>query len=345
MTSGRLHVALCPSPELIAGSNWTDRFAMALESEREYFDLPVQWQIESLEGPGWVDRLRPYDAILWPPGPMGIRASSHLKEIIYFLQHQMGKLVVPNFESVWHFESKVAQSYLLRYHGISTPATDVSFSLSEARRRLESAEYPLVIKSSSGASSRGVKLVRSVTTAKWLAWKRLYSGRLWKIVRRLGRLDPKEKALYWQEYVPGNDGDLRVTVIGDSYIIAFRRRNRAGDFRASGSGNIDYDSPPPAEALSMCLDVSRRLAFDSMAYDLLWQADRWVISELSYTYVDRALFRAPGYYQPAADGGLVFRAGHYWPQQLWVRWLAERLRRQRHALSGAAPLRSQTSTL
>ena len=44
----------------------------------------------------------------------------------------------------------------------------------------------------------------------------------------------------FQQWLPGNEFDTRITVIGNR-AFGFRRFNRQGDFRASGSGNLDWD--------------------------------------------------------------------------------------------------------
>lgn len=49
-----------------------------------------------------------------------------------------------------------------------------------------------------------------------------------------------KKYVYFQDFIPGNDFDTRVTIIGDR-AFGFTRNVRPGDFRASGSGNVGYD--------------------------------------------------------------------------------------------------------
>ena len=42
---------------------------------------------------------------------------------------------------------------------------------------------------------------------------------------------------------------------------------------------------------------------------------------MSYNYVDKALFAAPGYFLRTDERDLEFFPGHIWPQSLWVQWL------------------------
>jgi hypothetical protein len=150
----------------------------------------------------------------------------------------------------------------------------------------------------------------------------------WSFLRHyLAEREPSG-CLYWQEYLPGNDADLRITVIGERYACGFWRRNREGDFRASGSGRIDLQRAIPEECLRYCLEMNRRLDFDSMAYDILFKDGKFVISEISYAYLDSVPQRAAGHYELRADGRLDFVPGHTWPQTLWVEWLLERAARR-----------------
>ena len=55
------------------------------------------------------------------------------------------------------------------------------------------------------------------------------------------RVTGNEKGyIYFQEFIPDNDFDIRVIVIGDK-AFAIKRMVRENDFRASGSGSILYE--------------------------------------------------------------------------------------------------------
>jgi hypothetical protein len=108
-------------------------------------------------------------------------------------------------------------------------------------------------------------------------------------------------------------------VIGDRYAFGFWRNNRPNDFRASGSGQIDFERAVPETLLRYCIGVNRELGFDSMAYDILFTKDKFVITEMSYAYLDSAPYNSRGYYE-LVDDNLVLRERHTWPQELWVEW-------------------------
>ena len=109
--------------------------------------------------------------------------------------------------------------------------------------------------------------------------------------------------------------EVRVTVIGNR-AFGFIRHNRQGDFRASGSGRIEYDAArvPPA-AVRTSHAISRTCGFQSMAYDyLLSREGKPLLSEISYCYLSRAVHDCPGCW----DRDLRWTEGHVWPEDAHV---------------------------
>lgn len=335
MSEARVKVA-------VGRGEWHDEFAAALD-RRIRDGEAIDYDVIDIGAHDWLERLAPYDLVIWKTLFMGPEFAGHYKDKIYFIENVLGKVVVPGFATVWHFESKVAQSYVFAHEGVATPKTIASFDYDDALDCLRQAHYPIVVKQSHGASSTNVKLIAGESQAqKWLTktffqqmWKRhkaTYGNRLsrfarapwhrwfWtKVAHRDLRTGEGEVA-YWQEYVAGNHADLRITVIGDRDAFAFWRRNRPGDFRASGSGLLDYETPVPEAAVRYCIGLNRRFGFDSMAYDLLFRGDDFVIVEMSYGYLDDAVFKAPGHFLLDDQDALLYRDGHVMPQDVWVEW-------------------------
>ena len=323
--------------------DWHGKFAQFLEEYKSQ-GINFNFSVINIDCVDWQEKVKPFDIVIWNPSYMGIRLANHFKEKVYFMQHILDKLVVPNFNTVWHFESKVAESYLLTQYEINTPRTFVSFDYSDARHEMEQSDMPIVLKKSEGAASQNVELIhnkkRMERVIEDLFWTQLWiKARPWTsktkyifnnltktwfinwILYRYGLKQIGDGVICWQEYIPGNQADLRITVIGDRFAYGFWRNNRPDDFRASGSGLIDYEREVPKEVINYCLNINNELHFDSMAYDILFTNDSFVINEMSYNYIDKALFNAPGYYEKSINETLSFKNGHYWPQELWIKWL------------------------
>lgn len=116
---------------------------------------------------------------------------------------------------------------------------------------------------------------------------------------------------FFQDFLPNNNYDTRVTVIGRR-SFAFQRKNRPTDFRSSGSGIIDF-SPNNIDhrCLKIAFSISQKFNFQCMAYDFLYDLNKQpIINELSGQFVDSAIYSCPGYW----DENLNWHEGHLWPQ-------------------------------
>jgi hypothetical protein len=135
-------------------------------------------------------------------------------------------------------------------------------------------------------------------------------GRWLEMIRHPAR--ERNYALF-QEFVAGNDHDLRVTVIGERAFV-FRRDVRPDDFRASGSGRLRHLREPelPRDAMEVALHLSHKLGFQCMAYDFVRvpNSGHPVLLEMSYVFVAQCVHDCYGY----MERGSVWREGHFWPQ-------------------------------
>ena len=82
----------------------------------------------------------------------------------------------PNLNTIWHFDDKVAQYYLLSATHIPIPETWVLWWRRHAEEFIASAKYPLVLKLASGVTSRNVELVHNVQDARRYAKELLGAG-------------------------------------------------------------------------------------------------------------------------------------------------------------------------
>jgi hypothetical protein len=129
------------------------------------------------------------------------------------------------------------------------------------------------------------------------------------------RTDLQKGYLLVQEFLEGNTFDTRITVIGNR-AFAFRRLNRPDDFRASGSGRIDWDPAAIAEdAVALAFRVARRLGSQSLAVDVLRKNGAPVINEISYCYEGWAVEACPGHWRVSTAGQIEWVEGHLAPER------------------------------
>lgn len=309
-----------------------------------------------------LEQVRGCDGVMWhffhAPGDKQVAFP-----LLHVIETELGLPVFPDLRTAWHFDNKIAQTYLLQAHGIPMPRTWIFWREDEALAWAEQADYPVVFKLASGAGSMNVSLVRNAGEARCRI-RRMFSRsghipmvyqppkarpleRWWRELRNFGLRSlsapayvflkrypplpnkfwlPEKNYALFQEFVAGNPFDTRITVIGNR-AFGYRRMNRPNDFRASGSGNFNVD--PAAidpRCIRLAFEAASRLGVQSMACDILLRGPEKqpVMTEVNYGYVDWMVERCPGYW----DSGLNWIAGRMWPEEAHVEDFLERIRRK-----------------
>lgn len=267
------------------------------------------------------------------------------KNIMPVIENELHIKCHPDQATTWHYDDKIKQYYLLTAHGYPFIDTYVFYDKKKALKWLsEVKEFPLVFKLKGGAASHGVLMAKDRAAARRLINKMFgkgiksdnlgHTGSTWvkdfklkTFIKHTGgnlfrRLRGEDAEPYWeinknyvlfQKFLPKNTFDTRILVIGGR-ALGFRRMVRKNDFRASGSGLIDHSHEPiDLRCVALALKVSEEMKFQSMAYDFLYDTEgNPLIAEISYTSIDRVVFKCEGYW----DKDLKFHEGHYWMQYL-----------------------------
>ena len=298
----------------------------------------IDYEKKNLMGIDFNNDLEDVNGVMWHFRlfPEEKRAANYILNTIEYVYHIP---TWPNFQTRWHFDEKIAQHYLLKSIDVPQIQSWVFWDFESAKFFLENYEsYPIVMKLSVGAGAANVFLVQNVDEALLFARDMFEQGIFPYTKNEFNNKSLKRKIkntanyirkniipvpdnynlqknyVYIQEYIP-NSGDIRVTIIGDR-AFAFCRENRENDFRASGSGRIIYDlSKIPLQAIESAFEVSKKLQFQSMAYDFLLNNEgQALINEISYGYNDRAVYECRGHW----DSELKWHEGHMWPEEAQV---------------------------
>jgi glutathione synthase/RimK-type ligase-like ATP-grasp enzyme len=300
-----------------------------------------------------INQISDCDAFMWNFNHKGAKESKFVKQLLFSLP-AAGKEVFPDFKTAWHFDDKVAQKYLLEAIGAPTAPSVVFYNKHEALKWAETTSFPKVFKLRNGAGSDNVRLVKSRKETIHLinrafgkgfkqydSWgnlrERYRKYRLGKTtllnllrgVARLGyttdyaRVTGNEKGyIYFQDFIPFNDHDIRVIVVGDK-AFAIKRMVRANDFRASGSGTILYGKEHFNElTISTAFKVSDKLQTQCMAYDFVYRDGEPLIVEISYGFAKEGYDACPGYW----DRSLNWHEGPFNPYGWMVEDLINRVK-------------------
>jgi glutathione synthase/RimK-type ligase-like ATP-grasp enzyme len=306
----------------------------------------IHYKIVNCFDPDILNHLSSVDGLMWhwphyvPKYVLTARDLTHVFEL-------MGLKVFPNTKTCWHFDDKIGQKYLLEAVGAPIVPTHVFFEPQYALEWIRHASFPKVFKLSKGSKSDNVELIHTATEANKIVKQAFSKGfnpvqevtdyfqeagksarnairnrRVIEVVKRMPKalmMKYKKKLLmgreigyvYFQDFLPGNTFDTRVTVIGNR-AFAFTRDIRKNDFRASGSGLIVYDrNRIDIRCITIAFDVARKVGAQSIAFDFIKDlaGDPW-ITEISYGYQAKAVYDCAGHW----DSDLTWHEVHMWPQ-------------------------------
>lgn len=275
-----------------------------------------------------IQQLKDCDALMWHHSQGNEKDIVIAKQILFALEHT-GFKVFPDFKTNWHFDDKVGQKYLLESVGAALVPSYVFYDKQEALAWANETNFPKVFKLRGGAGSSNVKLIRTKLEAQSIIKKAFGNGfanydafgslkerfRKWRmgktnavdVLKGLVRfVHPPQFAkvagkeigyAYFQDFIPNNDSDIRIIVIGDK-AFALKRYVRDNDFRASGSGEFGYAKELFDErCVQIAFDLTKKLQIQVGAYDFVFdQKNMPLVVELSYGYTASGYDDCPGYW-------------------------------------------------
>lgn len=259
---------------------------------------------------------------------------------------RMGLKVCPDFHTNWHFDDKLAQKYLFEALDLPAAKAWAFFDKNKALAFAKTCELPIVAKLRRGAGSYNVRLLKTHAQVKKYVEKMFHHGfspapapladaktkfrvaargggfygvcqrlkkapQFFKVVGKNRKFSCNEKGyVYFQRFIQNNDFDIRVSVVGNR-AWAFRRLTRENDFRASGSGVLDYDLKKiPLKIIKLSFEAARKLKMQSICFDWVRaSAEKYYFVEISYGFVDECVYNCEGFW----DSELRWHAGHFYP--------------------------------
>ena len=288
----------------------------------------IPYKIVNVYQPNIVQQVADCDAFMWHHHHGNYKDVLFAKQLLYSLQIA-GKRVFPDFNTGWHFDDKVGQKYLLEAIGAPLVPSYVFYTKREAMEWIEKTTFPKVFKLRGGAGAMNVRLMKTKREAKRLVkqafgrgfsqfnrfsylkerYERWRRGKdtLLGVCKGVGRLvvpteyakmHAREKGyVYFQDFVPGNQFDVRIVVVGNK-AFGLKRLVRKNDFRASGSGNIVYNrSEIDERCVRLAFEVAKKLYSQSIALDFVFDSNREpLIVEISYGYSVKAYYKCEGYW-------------------------------------------------
>lgn len=280
---------------------------------------------------GVIKELMDFDIVLWHYSNYSFKDMLMAKNILFTLEDQ-GKIVFPSFKDAWHFDDKLAETYLLESINAPIPQSFYYYNLDDLEQAISNKEvsFPIIAKLRNGSGSHNVKKLNNaeelisygkkmftsgLSSAPSLIYKassniksskslKTFVNRAKRIPKFLRSLSNAKKFnvergyVYLQDFVPNEGYDLKIVVVGDK--LSFIGRNiRQGEFRASGGGDLFYDKDKVTQnVINSAFKASDDLGFRCMGYDYVVNSKtaEGKIIEISYGFSYQAVLQAGGYF-------------------------------------------------
>lgn len=296
-----------------------------------------------------IEQVRDCDAFMWHHHHANAKDVLFANQLIYSIE-TLGIKCFPDFHTTWHFDDKVGQKYLLEAVGAPLVPSYVFYTKQEALAWVEKTEFPKVFKLRGGAGSKNVMLAHDKKEAKRLVKKAFGKGfpqsSIGNVIsegrrkHREGKKSlfyvikdvvayyfksdtfhkahvPEKGYAYFQDFIPNNNYDIRVVVVGDKAFY-LKRMVRKGDFRASGSGAIIYEKDiHTEECVKIAFDINKKIKSQCTAFDFVFYDKEPLIVEISYGFAMHGYDKCEGYY----TDDMRFHSGPFSPQG----WMVEDL--------------------
>jgi glutathione synthase/RimK-type ligase-like ATP-grasp enzyme len=276
-----------------------------------------------------MQKLMSFDVILWHYSNYSAVDMMIARNILNTLELN-GKSVFPSIRDAWHFDDKIAETYLMESIKAPIARSFYYYNLDKLIAELDEVSFPVVAKLRKGSGSNGVKLIRDKSELRnyaekmfsvgfditpSLAFKTLSNLRS---VRNFGMFVNRFKRIneflrtrsaakmfnkeigycYFQEFIPNDGFDLKIVIVGDKLSFV-GRYIREGDFRASGGGAVFYDRSKITEnIIESAFSISEKLGFNCMGFDFIIDSGTNIgkVVEISYGFNHMAIIEANGYF-------------------------------------------------
>jgi len=236
-----------------------------------------------LYNPGWANRIlkkdKQIDFYFWHADTWG-ENYRRVHDRIYFIENILKKPVFPNMNQYYAYNDKIKQKEIIDYLKLPHIPTKISLDKEESLKIIKKAKYPVIIKDSYWDSGYGVYKVDTKKEAE-------------KIVNKIFKNGYKNTKdyLYIQDFQKNIKKDLRIITLGNKVSTSYWRISE-NDWKHNITQGADYSFKNiPSEAEKLCLDISKKMNWHWMAYDILMVGGKPKILEWTCNFACKAPIR------------------------------------------------------
>lgn len=243
----------------------------------------------------------------------GYLYKSFIEDIVLGLE-LAGAHVIPKYEHLRAHNNKVIMEIirdLSGFGGIKNIVSRKYGCLEELQQEKKPFDFPVVIKSSAGAMSTGVRLARKyedlISHATFLSRSPVkQSMRLRETARTFKHKNYKKESVHRNKFVVQNfveelTHDYKVLVYSNRYFV-LKRNVRANDFRSSGSGLFEFTEELPEILLPFSEKVMETFNVPNISLDIAVIGKEPYLLEMQFVaYGNKTLEWSPFHFVKSAS--------------------------------------------
>ena len=256
---------------------------------------------------GYLQKKNPYIIYTSSEDKYGFY-KSYIEDIVFDMERR-GFRLIPNYECLKAHNNKVAMELLRsrsNFDKIQSIQSSTYGCYEELLQKEQVQNFPFVIKTASGAMSRGVAKAENkkelLKIAKVLSKSFDIKHDIKEILRKIryGNTYKKESfnrmKFITQNLITDLENDYKVLVYGDKAYVLYRG-NRKNDFRASGSGKFDFVEQLPQSMLDYAYSIKEFFKVSHISLDIGFDGTNFHLIEFQFLYFGTTtLEKAPHYF-------------------------------------------------
>lgn len=231
---------------------------MVVDALKKYFDTVEMIELKNVEvhlgkegGIFYEGKPLPEYDCIYAKG--SFRYANLLRSLTMLLEKKVLYMPLPA-DAFTTIHNKLLTHLVLQQHNIPMPRTYLCPTIGVAKKLLEKAKYPIVMKFPEGTQGKGVMFADSVSSA-------------YSLLDALGAL---HQPFIIQEYIETGGTDIRVLVVGDKVAGAMRRKAQTEEKRANiHTGGVGEKVSLPREASSLAITTAKVLGVGICGVDIL----------------------------------------------------------------------------
>lgn len=246
----------------------------------------------------------------------GLYYKDYIEDVLMALYFQGAKLI-PDFRFFRAHHNKVFMELLRDTLSVDEikNITSKGFGTYEeyAKSDLIASSDTYILKPGAGTRSSGIKLLvsnkdkrkypRNISNTFTFGNLKLFISKL-KTGKPFTPMSNNRHKFIIQNFIDGLNGDFRIIVYGEKYYAVFRG-NRENDFRASGSGKLNFEAELPNGLLDYAKKIYKKFGLPFMSLDIGYKDESFYLFEFQCLCLGQYTFEKSKFYYTQTDSGWV----------------------------------------